>query len=103
MAEPMTSSLHGKNTMKKKPMRTRRTPKVNRADNPSAAWAGADWTVAPGGRSNASKAYLCLVDDIDRLLRECGFYLVNGQVRQVARLIVARLAHKHGLAPRSSR
>lgn len=61
---------------------------------------GGDWTVDPEtGRSNSSAEYLRSVDEVARLIRGSGHSLINGHVRSVAALIVAQLAHVHGLAP----
>lgn len=60
-----------------------------------------DWTVDPKtGRTNASPKFLRLVAAVELLLRESGHSLVNGHADAVARLIVAQLAHKHGMRPR---
>jgi hypothetical protein len=60
-----------------------------------------DWTVDPKtGRSNSSKKFLDLCDEVDCLIRSSAHSLLNGQSFSAARLIMAQLAHKHKLAPR---
>lgn len=61
-----------------------------------------DWTVAPeSGRSNSSKQYLALTEEVSRLIRGEAFSLMNGKpgADSVAALIMAQLAHKHHLVP----
>lgn len=48
---------------------------------------GPDWTSAADGRSNSSPLFLHLCDEVEEL------------IRSEARLIMAQLAHIHGLAP----
>ena len=58
-----------------------------------------DWTRGPDGRSNNSQLFLDLCDDIERVIRNEAHALINGRADQTARLIVARMAHKHALVP----
>lgn len=63
-----------------------------------ALWA--DWTVDPRtGRSNSSPEFERLCFEVERLIRASAFDLIGGRADQVARLIMARLAHEHGLRP----
>lgn len=57
-----------------------------------------DWT-AKDGVSNSSEEYLRLVDIVERLIREDAHVLINGNVRETARLIMSQLAHKHNVGP----
>jgi hypothetical protein len=43
------------------------------------------------------------VDEVARLIRWSAHRLIAGDAEAVARLILAQLAHKHGLAPPGSR
>ena len=59
-----------------------------------------DWTKDPEThRSNSSPEFRRLVLEVANLIRSEAHSLINGQVEQVAGVIVAHLAHKHGLAP----
>lgn len=61
-----------------------------------------DWTVDPATRrSNSSPRFRELVDAVAALIRNSAHDIVRGRLESVAGLIVAQLAHKHGLAPRS--
>jgi hypothetical protein len=62
-----------------------------------------DWTVDKSGRSNASPQFIALVAEVDRLIRNSGRSLITGHSLAVARVIVAQLAHVHGLAPTKKR
>lgn len=62
----------------------------------------ADWTCDERGRSNSSDEYHRLVSEVERLIRSGAHSLINGDARSVASLIVAQLAHVHGLAPRKT-
>jgi hypothetical protein len=66
----------------------------------------AEWTVDPEtNRSNASPEYLHLVDEVAHVIRESAYFLLDGRpggVRKIAGLIMAQLAHVHGLAPAGS-
>lgn len=57
-----------------------------------------DWT-EKDGRANASDKFNELSDFITRTILESGNTIVAGRVEVVSRLIVAQLAHVHGLAP----
>ncbi len=60
-----------------------------------------DWTVDPKtGRSNSSEPFNDICYAVDRLIRDSAHDLINGNVDCVARLIVAQLAHKHGMSPK---
>jgi hypothetical protein len=59
-----------------------------------------NWTVDPKtGRSNSSEQFEAMVNEVESLIRGSGFSLINGRVGTVAQLIVAQLAHVHGLVP----
>ncbi len=61
------------------------------------AW---DWTVNPEtGRSNSSEIFNKLCLEVERLIRESAHDIVSGRANNVARLIMAQLAHKHGMEP----
>jgi hypothetical protein len=66
----------------------------------------AEWTVDPEtNRSNASPGYLRLVDEVARLIGSSAHSLVGAGeagLGRVAALIMAQLAHVHGLAPAGS-
>ena len=57
-----------------------------------------DWT-AKNGKSNSSDEYLRLVAEVERLIRDDAHMLISGKADKTAGLIMAQLAHKHGLAP----
>lgn len=57
-----------------------------------------DWTM-DGDRTNSSALFLRLVREVERLIRSSAHELISGRADQTARLIVAQLAHVHGLAP----
>ncbi len=58
-----------------------------------------DWTQGTEGRSNSSENYERLVKHVERLIRNDAHQLISGNADATARLIVAQLAHKHGMAP----
>lgn len=59
-----------------------------------------DWTVDPAsGRSNSSDEFEGLCRAVERLIRDSAHDLISGDAGTVARLIMAQLAHKHGLGP----
>lgn len=58
-----------------------------------------DWTAGRDGRSNTSPLFEALVLEVARLIRSEAFTLLDGRAEDTARLIVARLAHSHGLKP----
>jgi dihydroneopterin aldolase len=61
-----------------------------------------EWTVDPDtGRSNSSAEYRRLCDEVERLIRSEAHSLISGRADVVAGLIMAQLAHRHGLAPAS--
>jgi hypothetical protein len=62
----------------------------------------ADWTVDPvTNRTNSSEKFKLLCDEVDRLIRGEAFNLITGRADKTAVLIMAQLAHKHGLMPLS--
>jgi len=64
-------------------------------------WQGTDWTRhGATGRSNEAPIYLGLRAEVARILRQSAHDLINGGVDTVAGVIVARLAHVHGVGPR---
>lgn len=59
-----------------------------------------DWTVDPEtGRSNSSERFRTLVDEVEYLIRADASKLIAGRADMTAQLIVAQLAHVHGLVP----
>lgn len=58
-----------------------------------------DWTADSDGRTNSSEIYLHLVEEIERLIRGDAHMLISGRADATARLIMAQLAHIHGLVP----
>lgn len=60
-----------------------------------------DWTIKDG-RVNNSDQFETLVERVDELIRGSAHDLIAGRSAIVARLIMAQLAHKHGLAPRGA-
>jgi hypothetical protein len=56
-----------------------------------------NWTVSSKGASNSSTAFVELCDAVERLIRDDAHMLIAGGVHETARLIMAHLAHKHGL------
>lgn len=59
-----------------------------------------DWTVDPGThRSNSSPEFQQLASEVAGVIKAEACSLLDGRVEDVARLIMTRLAHKHGLAP----
>jgi hypothetical protein len=61
-----------------------------------------DWTTADG-ITNSSAEFLKLKGEVHRLICNSAFDLINGRVEAVAGLILARLAHAHGLGPTGSK
>lgn len=57
-----------------------------------------DWTMK-GGRSNSSDLFVELSDEVGRIIRDSAHALLAGNAQNVGRLIMAHLAHRHGLAP----
>lgn len=67
-----------------------------------AAMARLDWTIDPhSGKLNSSRAFVTLCDEVESLIRADAHALIAGNAGSTARLIVAQLAHVHGLAPPS--
>lgn len=61
-----------------------------------------DWTVDPDtNRCNSSEQYRYLVDQIEQTILNSANDIVRGRTKTVAGLILATLAHTHGLAPQS--
>lgn len=59
-----------------------------------------DWTKDPmTQRSNSSPKFLELVDRVARIIRGDAAALLNGRAEETARLILAKIAHEHGLRP----
>lgn len=59
----------------------------------------ADWTVAEDGRSNSSELFVELCRQVERLIRGDASMIVAGRADATACLIMAQLAHVHGLRP----
>ena len=64
-----------------------------------------DWTIDPKtNRSNSSPEFVQLVSEVTRLIKN-DLLTINGSLKRgenvegTARLIIAQLAHVHGLAP----
>lgn len=62
-----------------------------------------DWTAGPGGGSNNSHLSKTLTDEVERIIRNGAHDLIAGRAGTVAGVILARLAHEHGLRPRGER
>jgi hypothetical protein len=60
-----------------------------------------DWTTGPAGASNTSEAFLTLCVEVERLIRGDAHQLIAGHVHRTAWLVVAQLAHEHGVGPRT--
>lgn len=60
----------------------------------------ADWTRGKDGRSNSSPLFNALIKEVARLIREDAHILIAGRAEDTAGLILAQLAHVHGLSPR---
>jgi len=58
-----------------------------------------DWTADENGRSNSSEMFIVIVTHVEDLIRSSGSQIVNGNIRGVAGLIVAQLAHKFLMEP----
>lgn len=69
---------------------------------PATAAVPADWTMGPDGRANTSPRFEALCDEVARLIRGEAHSLIGGHTRSTAGLIMAQLAHVHGLAPRDA-
>jgi hypothetical protein len=74
------------------------------ADRPPASGEpSTDWTRDEAGRSNGGELFESLADEVARLIRSSSHSLLNGDSEGVGRLIMAQLAHKHGLSPAEAR
>jgi hypothetical protein len=62
-----------------------------------------DWTKGRDGRSNTSPLFEALVKEVGRLIRDDAHALLAGRAEETARLIMAQLAHAHGLRPPPSK
>jgi hypothetical protein len=62
-----------------------------------------DWTQNDKGRVNSSPVFVELCAEVSRLIRNEAHTLITGDTFSVARLILAQLAHRHGLAPYGAR
>lgn len=60
----------------------------------------AEWTMDETGSSNSSEAFLSLCGEVERLIRSDAHALLSGNAGGTARLILAQLAHRHGLVPK---
>ena len=61
-------------------------------------WQRKDWTVdVETHRSNSSYAFQDLITDVDRIIRDSAHSLIGGRSNDVARSIMAHMAHRHGL------
>lgn len=61
---------------------------------------GRDWTCDANGVSNSSAEFVRLSEEVARLIRDSAQSLLAGGSANVGRLVMAQLAHKHGLVPR---
>ena len=59
-----------------------------------------DWT-AKDGVCNSSDKFHELAEDVDTLIKTSATWLIEGNSRRVAVMIVAYLAHMHGMQPRA--
>lgn len=57
-----------------------------------------EWTIS-NGRWNTSEEMRELCAVVERLIRDSAHDLIAGRADKVAGLIIAQLAHKHGMAP----
>lgn len=63
-----------------------------------------DWTVNPAtGRANDSARFKALAEQVARLIRGDAHTLLTGRADRTAGLIMAQLAHVHGLVPSRKR
>lgn len=62
----------------------------------------ADWT-QQNGSANSSPEFIRLVGVVEALILGDAYRLLRGGAYEVARSIVAHLAHEHGMAPRETR
>lgn len=60
-----------------------------------------DWTCGEDGRADTSPRFVALCREVERLIRGCAHDLIAGRADRTAGLIMAQLAHKHGLVPAS--
>ena len=60
-----------------------------------------DWTAADG-RTNSSDAFNRIVDHVERIIRNSAHDLMSGRADTTAAVIVAQLAHVHGMRPTTS-
>jgi hypothetical protein len=67
--------------------------------DPAAPTTPRDWTQDDSGRSNSSPLFKSLIEEVARLIRQEAHFLLQGDTESAARLIMAQLAHKHGLTP----
>ena len=59
-----------------------------------------DWTTDPEThRANSSEEFLRIRKEVGKLIRRSAHDLIGGRSDDVAGLIVAHLAHKHGYGP----
>lgn len=61
-----------------------------------------DWTANTDGTSNSSDEFYRLAGAVGDLIQSRAHDIVGGKADRVARLIVANLAHRHDLAPRTA-
>lgn len=81
------------------------SPTAGRNANPpdTDAPSSHDWTANVEGRSNSSLAFHAIAATIERLIRDDAHMLISGRADKTARLIVAQMAHKFGMAPDEAR
>jgi hypothetical protein len=58
-----------------------------------------DWTHDATGRSNSSATFIELCRKVERLIRDDAHQLIGGRAGNTAGLVMAQLAHRHGLVP----
>lgn len=59
-----------------------------------------NWTTDATGLDNSSEAFRTTVSIVAGIIRGQAHALISGDVENVARLVVAQLAHVHGFAPK---
>lgn len=58
-----------------------------------------DWTANSDGVTNSSEKFEALCEEVEQLIRHDAHKLIAGRADMTARLIMANLAHEHGLRP----
>ena len=58
-----------------------------------------EWTQGEDGSANSSAKFTWLAHQIADMIQASAYDLLKGHTLRVARVILAKLAHEHGLAP----